>query len=167
MQLPAKESTAVKGGPKVQILLPSLYNKEKSMKTKICTKCGRQFPVENFYWRDKKAGKRRSDCKDCHNQYVKNKYKENQTKIEQLKSQLKCAKCGDSRGYVLDFHHIDPKEKDKEVSRMISKNYEMEHIMEEIKKCVCLCSNCHREFHYLEKQQNLTLQEYLGSQRNG
>ena len=137
------------------------------MQLKICTKCGRQLPIEKFYWRDKKAGKRRSDCKDCHNGYVKIKYQEHQNQIEELKSQLKCAKCGDSRGYVLDFHHINPEEKDKEISRMLSKNYTLERIMNEIKKCVCLCSNCHREFHYLEKQQQITIQKYLGPQRNG
>ena len=74
---------------------------------------------------------------------------------------MKCAKCGDSRGYVLDFHHIDPNEKDIAISRMISKNYTLEHIMNEIKKCVCLCSNCHREFHHFKKEKQITIDDYL------
>jgi predicted HNH restriction endonuclease len=32
---------------------------------------------------------------------------------------------------------------------------------EELKKCIPICSNCHREFHYLEKQNNITIKEYL------
>ena len=35
------------------------HKKEKNME-KTCTKCGRLLPVENFYWRDKKKGLRRS-----------------------------------------------------------------------------------------------------------
>lgn len=137
------------------------------METKICTKCGRQLPIEDFYWRNKKEGKRRSECKYCHNNYVKVKYQQHQNDIEELKSQLKCAKCGDSRGYVLDFHHIDPEIKDKSISRLISSNASLKRIEEEMKKCVCLCANCHREFHFLEKKQHITIQMYLGPQRNG
>ena len=136
------------------------------METKICTKCGKQLPIEQFYWRDKKAGKRRSECKNCHNNYVKIKYQERQNKIEEYKAQLKCAKCGDSRGYVLDLHHLNSNDKDKNISRMISNNASNEVIQQELKKCIVLCSNCHREFHYLEKT-GITIQEYLGPQRNG
>ena len=33
--------------------------------------------------------------------------------------------------------------------------------MYENKKCVCLCGNCHREFHYFEKHQGITIKDYL------
>lgn len=131
------------------------------METKICTKCGRQLPITDFYWRDKAAGRRRSECKDCHNGYVKQKYAERQSEIAEFKESLKCAKCGDSRSYVLDFHHVDPKEKVERISRMLAQNVSQEKLEEELKKCVCLCSNCHREFHYFEKTKNITLDEYL------
>lgn len=42
------------------------------METKICTKCGRELPLESFNWRDKSKGTRRADCKECHNGYMKN-----------------------------------------------------------------------------------------------
>ena len=130
------------------------------METKICTKCKRELPIDQFYWRNKAKGIRRADCKDCHNGYVKIKYQERQNKIEEFKSQLKCAKCGEMRGYVLDLHHLNPEEKDRTVSRMISNNASDEIIQKEINKCIVLCSNCHREFHYLEKK-GMTIQEYL------
>ena len=79
----------------------------------------------------------------------------------EFKESLKCAKCGDSRSYVLDFHHVDPKEKVERISRMLAQNVNQEKLEEELKKCVCLCSNCHREFHYFEKIKNITLDEYL------
>lgn len=131
------------------------------METKICTKCKRELPIDQFYWRNKAKGIRRADCKDCHNGYVKIKYQERQQSVENLKSNLHCEKCGDSRGYLLDFHHLDPQEKDKAISRLISSNASNETIQNEIKKCIVLCANCHREFHYFEKNENMTIQEYL------
>ena len=131
------------------------------METKICTKCGRELPIDQYYWRDRKAGKRRSECKDCHNGYVKQKYQERKENIDDLKSSLKCAKCGDSRFYVLDFHHKDPKEKDNTIARLTANQASEERLNQELQKCICLCANCHREFHYLENQNGLTIDEYL------
>jgi len=34
-------------------------------------------------------------------------------------------------------------------------------VLKEIEKCILLCSNCHREFHYFEKVNKITIQEYL------
>ena len=73
----------------------------------------------------------------------------------------KCQKCGESRGYVLDYHHIDPNQKENTVARMTSNNYTLDKVYVEIEKCICLCANCHREFHYLENLNGLTLNEYL------
>ena len=131
------------------------------METKICTKCGKELPIEEFNWRSKAAGTRRSECKYCHSAYMKAHYQQKKDVIQQLKSTCKCAKCGESRGYVLDYHHIDPSVKENTVARMTSNNYRLDTVMEEITKCVVLCSNCHREFHYLEDREQLTLEKYL------
>ena len=40
------------------------------METKICTKCGRELPIDQFNWRDKSKGTRRADCKECHSNYM-------------------------------------------------------------------------------------------------
>ena len=134
------------------------------METKICTKCKKELPIENFYWRDSKKGLRRSQCKDCHNSYVKKVYLEKRITLEELKSNYSCAKCGDSRGYVLDFHHINEKEKQNNVSRLLSSNAGLNKIQQEINKCIILCANCHREFHFLAKQnENFTIQQYLNN----
>lgn len=29
---------------------------DKIMETKVCTKCGKKLPIENFYWRNKTKG---------------------------------------------------------------------------------------------------------------
>ena len=66
------------------------------------------------------------------------------------KSSLKCAKCGFSHIAALDFHHMDPNEKEHNVNRLIS-NKSFVKAYEEIKKCIVLCANCHRIHHYEEK----------------
>jgi hypothetical protein len=59
----------------------------------------------------------------------------------------KCGICGYNKCIgALEFHHLNPAEKDfglssKGVTRAWSK------VSEELKKCVCLCANCHREVH--------------------
>lgn len=73
-----------------------------------------------------------------------------------------CVKCGEDRKCSIQFHHINPQDKDVNLSHgSIGK----ERIKEEVKKCVCLCANCHLEFHYIygHKPDNPeeALKEYL------
>lgn len=60
---------------------------------------------------------------------------------------LKCQSCPETANECLDFHHIDPLEKDTEVSRLLTDLRSMERVIGEIEKCVCLCANCHRKVH--------------------
>ena len=58
-----------------------------------------------------------------------------------------CENCGYNRCLeALEFHHLDPKEKDFGIS---SKGYarSWERVKIEIEKCALLCANCHREYH--------------------
>ena len=132
------------------------------METKKCSKCGKQLPLTDFPFRDKTKGTYRAECKKCHSNYMKQKYQYKKNEIQKLKSQFSCAKCGDNRGYVLDFHHINPEEKENTVARLTSNTSSVQKVYDEIKKCIVLCANCHREFHYFEKQkENFTLKDYL------
>ena len=61
-----------------------------------------------------------------------------------------CKICGYNKCLnALDFHHLDPKTKDKTYSGMSSIlfNCSMKKAREEAKKCILICSNCHREVH--------------------
>ena len=147
------------------------------METKICSKCKRELPLEDFRWRNKAKGTKHSQCKYCESEAEKERYKadvnrragiierdakyKNQNN-EYLYSIMEqgCAKCGEKRLYVLDFHHIDKTQKKNNINHL-KKSASLENLKEEVAKCIVLCSNCHREFHFLENKDGITIQEYL------
>ena len=63
----------------------------------------------------------------------------------------RCSDCGGTFPVCCyDFHHIDPETKSFEIAPRLDGN--METIMEEAKKCIMICSNCHRIRHYKESR---------------
>lgn len=97
-------------------------------------------------------------CRNCHRS--KHRKLRTSTKAQQISRQNKsdiineykkkngCSKCIESDPFLLDFHHRDPKDKFKCISRMVSQGYGLERIFEEIEKCDLLCGNCHHKYHY-------------------
>ena len=58
----------------------------------------------------------------------------------------KCCKCGYCNNLAaLEFHHL--RDKKFVLSSNAFKSYSDDVILEEAKKCVLLCANCHREEH--------------------
>jgi len=55
-----------------------------------------------------------------------------------------CVGCGEDDPMVLEFDHIDPKEKYMAISAMVRDNHSIKSIEAEIAKCQVLCANCHR-----------------------
>ena len=129
------------------------------MDTKICSKCGKELPLTEYYSRGN--GQLRAECMKCHSNYVKGKYQERKNLVNEIKLDVGCAKCGERRPYMLDFHHKDPSIKDTTIARLTSNRNNIEDIQKEIDKCIVLCSNCHREFHHFEFVDNTTIEEYL------
>ena len=62
------------------------------------------------------------------------------------KRTLVCERCGFDDHRALVFHHI--RDKEDNISSMVSKGRSPRHIAEEIKKCIVLCANCHLIEHY-------------------
>ena len=57
----------------------------------------------------------------------------------------KCQKCGYNTCIeALEFHHIDPKQKDFTIAAKIMS---LDACVKELKKCVMVCCRCHRELH--------------------
>jgi hypothetical protein len=67
---------------------------------------------------------------------------------KEYKLQFSCSQCPESHPSCIDFHHLDPNEKDTEVAYMVNHNFGKDRILREIAKCQVLCSNCHRKLHW-------------------
>ena len=84
-----------------------------------------------------------------------NYYKKQQERALSRKLELielmggKCSKCGYHENIAaLEFHHTDAAKKDFQLDARHLSNTAMDKILNEAKKCVLLCSNCHKEVHY-------------------
>jgi len=127
---------------------------------KVCSKCNKSKSSDEFY----KNNSNKKDglstwCKKCQKKDKKLHYENNREKylnnvfenskwFLEIKTGLKCSKCGFEHPAALDFHHTDPNEKKFNISK--NKTYfkhNKERLFEEIKKCVVLCANCHRIEH--------------------
>ena len=141
---------------------------------KVCSKCKDEKELKEFNKNKSCPDGFQAQCKKCkkegNNIYVEKNYskyieyhkKRNEEKYFLINSFKKeCYKCKESRYWVLDFHHLEPQNKTKEVSSLISSS--KENIINEIKKCITLCRNCHSDFHFLEKQNNITIQDYINN----
>ena len=131
-------------------------------KTKVCTSCDKEFPVDFFVFKNKPKGKRRSWCKNCTRAYSKKHYDNNKEDykfkakkyriltretVRDIKSESKCMLCGESRSECLVFHHLDPRTKLFCIANAIHDGYALYKVQKEIDKCVILCRNCHACIH--------------------
>jgi hypothetical protein len=73
----------------------------------------------------------------------------NKTKLKLIEAMgNKCARCNyDKCKYVLHFHHINSNGKDDTIANFLRNPRKIQIIIEEAKKCVLLCANCHGELH--------------------
>lgn len=87
-----------------------------------------------------------------HKGQVKNTRKwrrRNRAYINEVKGQSSCEVCGESRTVCLDFHHREPEAKKFSVAEGV--NCSVAVLDKEIKKCMVVCSNCHRVLHSQER----------------
>ena len=88
-----------------------------------------------------------SDVEKIENNYTRVKSFRKRTKERAVNYKGgKCILCGYDRCIkALDFHHLNPKEKDFSISKNCNKAWDKVKI--ELDKCILVCSNCHREVH--------------------
>jgi hypothetical protein len=110
---------------------------------RICPKCNENLEITNFY----KRGGILFDstyCKPCTNNQTVIRMVEFKKKCLEYKGE-KCIECGYDTYYgALEFHHLDPKQKDFTISHLRSYAFD-DIVKQELDKCVLLCNRCHRE----------------------
>jgi hypothetical protein len=142
---------------------------------RYCYSCHQNLPPSNFTKLKSSQDGLDYYCRTCkknkNSKYYKEKYKAkklqqdrerkqellciqqlNRDKIQHLTDNLQsngCCICGEKELCCLDFHHIDPKQKQFLISQVTNRTskYSYEDIVKEISKCVVVCSNCHRKIH--------------------
>lgn len=85
-------------------------------------------------------------CKKCRSEHVQNRRR----KVKQMAVEYKggqCKICGYNKCIeALEFHHLNPDEKDFALSGD-GNTLSWSKVQKEIDKCDLLCANCHREAH--------------------
>lgn len=71
------------------------------------------------------------------------------TKWMEFKQSMCCTNCGFDHPAAIDFHHVNPAPDDKKLFALLRRN-NFSAALEEVKKCIPLCANCHRIHHYNE-----------------
>lgn len=103
-----------------------------------------------------KVSQRSKEWYDMHKKEVTKRSKENAQKhCEENKKILTekgmltdCVICGYPKENfaAIDFHHIIPNTKSATIGSLITRK-DNKRLLDEVEKCICLCSNCHRLYH--------------------
>jgi hypothetical protein len=76
--------------------------------------------------------------------------------VQNMKSQLRCADCGQRHPATLQFHHLNLEEKVFNISDAARHGTSLDRIEKEMQKCIVLCANCHAIRHYHMRNRNRT-----------
>lgn len=110
--------------------------------------CGQLKPLDQFANAGIVDGVeyKRHLCIPCYS--ISKKPRKDKLKEEYIdwKKTLKCNRCGISDHRVLQFHHH--RDKENEISTMLSRGFSLTKIKLEADKCEVLCANCHQIEHY-------------------
>lgn len=128
---------------------------------KTCSKCSEEKKLSDFRKDKSKHDGVQSFCKHCAREYHRSNYSKRYSEkynarneerrakhlalLNEYKKTIKCTLCSETELVCLEFHHVDPSEKDFTIGASMQRSWES--IKREIDKCVCLCSNCHRKVH--------------------
>jgi L-lysine 2,3-aminomutase len=128
---------------------------------KRCAKCKETKQIENFPKNKIKKDGHHSYCKICCCKIMAKAYAANPKKyldkikasknrlkeiVNKIKQEAGCYFCSENEPISLDFHHKDPSIKDDSINIVLKRKNE-KSLMNEIKKCEVICSNCHRKLH--------------------
>lgn len=112
--------------------------------TKTCGLCGIEKDLSEYRKRDN--GNPVSYCKECHTSYTIQRRRYIKLRAIEYKGG-ECHVCGyDKYPGALQFHHLDPNEKDFHISQK-GHSRSWKSVKGELDKCIMVCANCHVEIH--------------------
>jgi len=130
------------------------------MTYKVCTTCGEEKFLSQYRRDRTQTSGYQPRCKQCvravNNSAYVTKYGEkqrqrNSTRVAEQREKIRAYKlthpctCGEKEPVCLEFHHLLPGEKDFQMSNVGTLSWA--RILQEIQKCVVVCSNCHKKIH--------------------
>ena len=129
--------------------------------------CGTLIKSKDKYGRDKKYVNGHNNRKyddptqykrEWNHRHRKERYEYKVKRVDKIRDELirnaggKCQHCGveynGMNAPIFDLHHVDPSTKSFNLNKNYLSHYSLESIREEAKKCILLCSNCHRMHHW-------------------
>jgi hypothetical protein len=132
--------------------------------TKKCCKCQAEKDISEYHKCKSNKDGLQKRCKTCNKHGMLNSYHNNpdvkaavQARatalidkmrhfIDSTKSEYGCFLCPEKDGCCLDFHHFDANSKNATIAHLVTAKSK-KRLLSEIKKCVIICSNCHRKVH--------------------
>lgn len=119
------------------------FNKKNTTKDglqNVCRECNRARSRQYY-----------NDNKDLHKKNTYKNRKRHQDKIYAFINRYKricsCFFCRENNSVCLDFHHKNGADKEYNIGNLCSQTTSLDKVKSEIRKCVVLCSNCHRKLH--------------------
>jgi hypothetical protein len=108
-----------------------------------CQDCKKDKKLSKFYDRSDREGKYHV-CKKCLRKRQTNSVRRKKRKLVTTLGG-ECKNCGYNKCLnALEFHHTEPENKEFGISKKLYSTG-IKELRKETKKCVLLCSNCHRE----------------------
>lgn len=136
------------------------HNKSLAVESAECVNCSTQFQ----YYPSSKSGKICPECTVEGDQWVKSMSaitdnypmgeandkgkdgpKIQKKRIQQIKKNCVCNRCGYENSRALQFHHVD--DKNGNIPRIVSESNDWQTLLEELDKCEIICANCHQIEH--------------------
>lgn len=128
---------------------------------KRCCSCNQLKDLDHFHKHSRSKDGRVSRCKICAKTSNRMWFERRKTSVltnrrkkikellnisNNLKEAAGCIVCKEKDCVCLEWHHINPAEKESNITRLIENNSSSK-FYEEIKKCIVVCSNCHKKIH--------------------
>ena len=112
-----------------------------------CTICNKELQGRQTKFCSKKCKASSTNFKHQVYECQQNRGLERKKKLIEIAGG-QCCDCGYKRNIAaLEFHHVNPEEKLFGIDLRKCSNLQWDRLVEEVKKCILICSNCHRERH--------------------